>query len=138
MQRQLTMTMISLGGFLVIGLAGCSVYPVMTHDNGRRPMAMGKSDQVLLPNAPAPIHLNEDYGVAYRQSVESQILNPTASNNLGLVPGAADPQSLKYSMTRYQLMFQTPPFSDLELKESSSPKAPPSGAPKTGGTGGKK
>ena len=139
MRRQLDMTVISVGGLLMMGLMGCGVWPVMTEEDGRRPFAMGKSDQVFLPDAPRPVHLNEDFGVAYRQSVEGQIQNPAASNNLEQIPGAADPQALKYSLSRYQLGFKTPPFSEYDLKESSSPSsASGSGSSKTGGTGGKK
>ncbi len=139
MQRQLDMKVISVGSLLLMGIMGCGVYPVMTEENGRRPFAMGKSDQVFLPDAPRPVHLSEDFGVAYRQSVEAQIQNPAASNNLEQVPGAADPQALRYSLSRYQLGFKTPPFSEWELKESSSTSSTSSsGSSKTGGTGGKK
>ncbi|MGD9851935.1 MAG: hypothetical protein AB7T38_11755 [Nitrospirales bacterium] len=139
MQRQLDMKVISVGGLLMIGLMGCGVWPIMNEENGKRPFAMGKSDQVFLPEAPRPVHLSEDFGVAYRQSVEGQILNPAASNNLEQVPGAADPQALKYSLSRYQLGFKTPPFSEWELTESSSTSSTSGGgSPKTGGTGGKK
>lgn len=139
MQRQLDMKVISVGGLLIMGLTGCGVWPVMTEGDGKRPFAMGKSDQVFLPDAPRPVHLSEDFGVAYRQSVEGQIQNPAAANNLEQVPGSADPQALKYSLSRYQLGFKTPPFSEWELKESASPSSSSgSGSPKTGGTGGKK
>jgi hypothetical protein len=96
-------------------MAGCGVWPVMTEENGRRPRAMGKSDQVLSPWAPHPIHLNEEYGLAYRQALENQIVNPAASNNMEPVPGAADSQALQNSLARYQLMFQNPPYSEFKM-----------------------
>lgn len=140
MQRQLKVKMVGLLGIVVIGLTGCGVYPVMTEDNGRRPFAMGKSDQLVLPWAPQPVHLNEDYGIAYRQSVEGQILNPEASKNLGPVEGAADPKGLHYSLLRYQEHFKNPPYSEWELKITTTGgggKKSGSGAGKSGG-GGKK
>ncbi len=103
-----------LGGML-LWLTGCGVWPVMTEENGRRPFAMGKSDQLLLPNAPQPVHLGEHYGLAYRQAKEGQILDPASANNVGPVEGPADPQGLQYSLTRYQLRFKTPPFSPWQL-----------------------
>jgi len=140
MQWQLKVKMVGLLGIVVIGLTGCGVYPVMTEDNGRRPFAMGKSDQLVLPWAPQPVHLNEDYGIAYRQSVEGQILNPEASKNLGPVEGAADPKGLHYSLLRYQEHFKNPPYSEWELKITTTGgggKKSGSGAGKSGG-GGKK
>ena len=133
MQRQLHMKSIGLLAMVLVGMTGCGIYPVMTEENGRRPQAMGKSDQVLMPWAPQPIHLSEEYGLAYRQALEGQILNPRASNNLEPVPGADDPRAQKYSLTRYQLMFENPPFSDLKLKSGKS-----SGGSKKSGGGGKK
>ena len=127
MQRQLKVKMVGLLGIVVMGLTGCGVYPVMTEDNGRRPFAMGKSDQLALPWAPQPVHLSEDYGIAYRQSVEGQILNPESSRNLGPVEGAADPKALHYNLLRYQEAFKNPPYSEFELKIT-----------KSGGSGGKK
>jgi hypothetical protein len=140
MQRQLKVKMVGLLGIVVIGLTGCGVYPVMTEDNGRRPFAMGKSDQLVLPWAPQPVHLSEDYGIAYRQSVEGQILNPEASKNLGPVEGAADPKALHYGLLRYQEHFKNPPYSEWELKITTTGgggKKSGSGAGKSGG-GGKK
>jgi hypothetical protein len=120
MQRQLKVKMVGLLGIVVMGLTGCGVYPVMTEDNGRRPFAMGKSDQLALPWAPQPVHLSEDYGIAYRQSVEGQILNPEASRNLGPVEGAADPKALHYGLLRYQEAFKNPPYSEFELEITTS------------------
>ncbi|MFZ1745198.1 MAG: hypothetical protein WBO24_08485 [Nitrospirales bacterium] len=123
MQRQSIVTMAALIGLVLVGTGGCGVWPVMTEENGRRPQAMGKSDQVLLPWAPHPVHLNEEYGLAYRQSLENQIVNPAASNNIDPIPGAADSRALQNSMTRYQLMFQSPPFSEFKLQGGSGSSA---------------
>ena len=138
MQRQLKVKMVGLLGIVVIGLTGCGVWPVMTEDNGRRPFAMGKSDQMLLPYAPQPVHLSEDYGIAYRQSVEGQILNPEASKNLGPVEGAADPKGLHYSLLRYQEHFKTPPYSEWELKITTSGGGSSGGGGKKSSSGGSK
>jgi hypothetical protein len=135
MQRQLKVKMVGLLGIVVIGLTGCGVYPVMTEDNGRRPFAMGKSDQVLWPWAPQPVHLNEDYGIAYRQSVEGQILNPEASKNLGPVEGAADPKALHYGLLRYQEHFKNPPYSEWELKITTTGGGASGGKGKKSGGG---
>jgi len=135
MQRQLKVKMVGLLGIVVIGLTGCGVYPVMTEDNGRRPFAMGKSDQLLLPWAPQPVHLNEDYGIAYRQSVEGQILNPEASKNLGPVEGTADPKGLHYSLLRYQEHFKNPPYSEWELKITTTGGGSSGGGGKKSGGG---
>lgn len=107
--------LVGLFSVILIGLTGCGVWPVMTEENGRRPFAMGKSDQLLLPNAPQPVHLNEHYGLAYRQAKEGQILDPASANNVGPVEGPADPKGLQYSLTRYQLRYKTPPFSPWQL-----------------------
>ena len=136
MQRQLQMRSTGLLAMVLVGMTGCGIYPIMTEENGRRPHAMGKSDQVLLPWAPRPIHLSEEYGLAYRQAVEGQILNPRASNNLETVPGVSDPRAQQFSLTRYQLMFENPPFSDLKLKSGS--KGGSSGGAKKSGGGNKK
>jgi uncharacterized membrane protein YgcG len=136
MQRQLKVKMVGLLGIVVIGLTGCGVWPVMTEDNGRRPFAMGKSDQLLLPWAPQPVHLNEDYGIAYRQSVEGQILNPEASKNLGPVEGAADPKALYYNLLRYQEAFKNPPYSEFELKITTSGGGSSGGGAKKSSSGG--
>ncbi len=119
MQRQSIVTMAGLIGLIVVGMGGCGVWPVMTEDNGRRPHAMGKSDQVFSPWAPQPVHLNEEYGLSYRQALENQIVNPAAANNLGPIAGTADSQALQQSLARYQLMFQSPPYSPFKLKGGS-------------------
>lgn len=119
MQRQSMMKSAGLIGLVLMGMSGCGVWPVMTEENGRRPQAMGKSDQVLWPWAPQPIHLNEEFGLAYRQALENQIVNPAAANNITPVSGAADSRALQYSLTRYQLMFQSPPYSEFKLQGGS-------------------
>jgi hypothetical protein len=119
MQRQSIVKTAGLICLVLGGMTGCGVWPVMTEENGRRPQAMGKSDQVLLPWAPQPIHLNEEYGLAYRQALENQIVNPAAANNIDPVPGAADSRALQYSLTRYQMMFQSPPYSEFKLQGGS-------------------
>ncbi len=138
-QHQVNMKWIGLLGLLAIGLAGCGVWPVMTEEHGRRPFAMGKSDQVFLPHAPQPVHLSEEYGMAYRQALEGQIQYPAASNNLEPVQGAADPQALHYSLSRYQQGFKSPPFSDFDMKDSGSKGGVSgSGGSQTSSGGGKK
>lgn len=119
MQRQSIMKMAGLIGLILVGMGGCGVWPVMTEENGRRPQAMGKSDQVFLPWAPQPVHLSEEYGLAYRQALENQIVNPVAANNLGPIAGTADSQAVQQSLARYQLMFESPPYSPFKLKGSS-------------------
>jgi hypothetical protein len=123
MQRQSMMKSAGLIGLILVGMSGCGVWPVMTEENGRRPQAMGKSDQVLWPWAPQPVHLNEEFGLAYRQALENQIVNPAAANNIDPVSGAADSRALQYSLTRYQLMFQSPPYSEFKLQGGSGGSA---------------
>lgn len=93
----------------VIGMAGCGIWPVMTEENGRRPHAMGKSDQVFSPWAEQPVHLSEGYGDSYRYAVEAQILNPQAAKSLKVVEGIGGGPAQK-NMARYQKMFEKPPF----------------------------
>jgi len=123
MQRQSMMKSAGLIGLILVGMTGCGVYPFMPEENGRRPQAMGKSDQVLWPWAPQPVHLSEEYGLAYRQALEGQIVNPAASNNIDPIPGSADSRALQNSLTRYQLMFESPPYSPFKLKGSSGGSA---------------
>ena len=111
MHRYLPLNSVVILGFVLLGVSGCGLWPVMTEDNGRRPFALGKSDQALLPWAPHPLHLNENFGVAYRQSIEGQILHPRAAKNLDSIPGGIDPQATQFSLTRYHKMFEKPPFS---------------------------
>ncbi len=109
MRRQYFVNAVGLIGILLLGMTGCGVWPTMTEDQGRRPFAMGKSDQVLSPWASQPIHLNEDFGNSYRYAVEAQILNPQAGNSLEPVEGrGALPAQL--GMARYIKMFEKPPF----------------------------
>jgi len=139
MQPHLFITSIALSSVLLFSVSGCGVWPVMTEENGRRPFAMGKSDQIAWPWAPQPVHLHEKYGIAYRQAVEGQILNPEASRNLEPVSGFADPTALRHSLQRYQLMFETPPYSEFELSGSAAGgKAPAGGMAKSLVGGGKK
>jgi hypothetical protein len=141
MQRQSMMKSTGLGDLILVGLillvmTGCGVWPVMTEENGRRPFAMGKSDQVLWPWAPQPVHLNEEYGLAYRQALENQIVNPAAASNLDTIPGAADSQALQYSLARYQLMFQSPPYSEFKLQGGSGSSASTGNTSTGAGAGG--
>jgi hypothetical protein len=119
MQRQSIVKSAGLIALILVGMTGCGVWPFMPEENGRRPQAMGKSDQVLWPWAPQPVHLSEEYGLAYRQALEGQIVNPAASKNIDPIPGAADSRALQNSLTRYQLMFESPPYSPFKLKGSS-------------------
>ena len=93
----------------VVGLTGCGIWPVMTEENGRRPFAMGKSDQVFSPWARQPVHISEGYGESYRYAVENQILNPQAAKSLEVVEGI-DGRAAGFNMTRYQELFKKPPF----------------------------
>jgi len=108
MQRQSIVKSAGLIGLILVGMAGCGVYPFMPEENGRRPQAMGKSDQVLWPWAPQPVHLN---------------VNPAAANNIEPVAGGADSRALQNSLTRYQLMFQSPPYSPFKLQGGSGGSA---------------
>ncbi len=111
MRRENFVTSVGLIGVLLIGMTGCGVWPVMTEDNGRRPFAMGKSDQVLYPSAPQPIHLSEDYGNSYRYAKEDQILNPQAGNSLKNPEGISGGAS-QYNIDRYQKLWEKPPFAE--------------------------
>jgi len=131
MRRQSIMKSAGLIGLILVGMTGCGVWPFMAEENGRRPQAMGKSDQVLWPWAPHPVHLHEEYGLPYRQALEGQIVNPAAAKNIDPIPGAADSQALQNSLTRYQLMFESPPYSPFKLKGGSGGGAS-SGSSSTG------
>ena len=100
---------------IIIGLTGCGIWPVMTEENGRRPKAMGKSDQVFSPWATQPVHLSEEYGRPYRYAVENQILNPKTANSLEVVEGL-DGVPVQLGMQRYQKMFKDPPFARSQSK----------------------
>jgi len=120
MQRQSIVKSAGLIALVLVGMTGCGIWPVMTEENGRRPHAMGKSDQLFLPGAPQPIHMSENFGLAYRQALENQIENPASSKNLDPIPGTANSAALQYSLTRYQSMFESPPYSPFKLKGGSS------------------
>ena len=109
MQRRLFMNVVSVIAMTVLGMTGCGVWPVMTDDNGRRPFSMGKSDQVLSPWAPNPVHLNDKHGNFYRYALETQILNPEAGNSLEPLEGISG-QASGLTMERYHKMFKKPPF----------------------------
>ena len=109
MQRQFFMSFVGLVYLIILGITGCGVWPTMTEENGRRPFAMGKSDQVLSPWAPQPVHLNEHFGNSYRYALENQLLNPQAGNSLVPLEGMGG-QSSQYSIDRYQKLFKKPPF----------------------------
>ena len=119
MNKRITMQCMGIVVVSVIGMAGCGIWPVMTEENGRRPHAMGKSDQVFSPWAEQPVHLSEDYGDSYRYAVEAQILNPQAGKSLDVVEGIGGGPA-QQNMARYQDMFKNPPFS---VTYSSSSKA---------------
>ena len=111
MQRKNSMYVVGIIGFVCIGMTGCGVWPTMTLDNGRRPLAMGKSDQVLSPWAMQPVHLNEHYGNAYRYAKESQILNPQAGNSLVPLEGMGGLPG-QHTVTRYHKIFEKGPFEE--------------------------
>ena len=111
MQRENFVSSVGLISILLIGMSGCGVWPVMTEDNGRRPFAMGKSDQVLYPWAAQPVHLNEDFGNSYRYAKETQILNPQAGNFLEPLEGMSGGAS-QYNMDRYQKLWEKPAFAE--------------------------
>ena len=111
MRRQFFMKSVGLIGIILLGTTGCSVWPIMTEDNGRRPFAMGKSDQVLYPWAPQPVHLNEDFGNSYRYAKETQILNPQAGNSLVPLEGMGG-QPAAYTVERYHKIFEKGPFEE--------------------------
>lgn len=120
MQRQPIVKSAGLIALILVGMTGCGIWPVMEEENGRRPHAMGKSDQIFLPRAPQPIHVSEEFGLAYRQALENQIVNPASSKNLDPIPGAADSRALQNSLNRYQMMFESPPYSSFKLQSGSS------------------
>jgi hypothetical protein len=109
MQWQMRVRMVCLIGVMILGSAGCGIWPVMTNEDGRRTFTMGKSDQVLWPWATPPVHLNEHFSIAYRQAIEGQILNPQAGNSLKPVVGI-DGQSSQVNMKRFKKMFEEPPY----------------------------
>jgi len=137
MQRQSIVKSAGLIGLILV-MTGCGVWPFMPEENGYRPQAMGKSDQVFWPWAPQPVHLNEDFGIPYRQALENQIVNPASSKNIDPIPGAADSRALQNSLTRYQAMFQNPPYSPFKLQGGSGGGASKGNASSVTGAGGMK
>ena len=111
MRRQILVNSVVLIGILLLGMTGCGVWPVMTEDHGRRPFAMGKSDQVVSPWVPQPVHLNEDFGNSYRYAKETQIFNPQAGNSLVPLEGLGG-QPAAYTVDRYQKIFEKGPFEE--------------------------
>ncbi len=111
MRREKFMCSVGLIGIFVIGMTGCGIWPKMKEENGRRPFAMGKSDQVFNPWAPQPVHLSENFGNPYRYAKENQILNPQAGNSLAPPEGLGG-QPAQYSMDQYQKFFEKPPFGE--------------------------
>lgn len=111
MRREIFVNCVGLIAVLLVGMTGCGVWPVMSEDNGRRPFAMGKGDQVFSPWAAQPIHLNEDFGNSYRYAKESQILNPQAGNSLEMLEGIGGGAS-QYNVDRYQKLWEKPPFAE--------------------------
>ncbi len=111
MRNILYVRSVMLIGVLVLGMTGCGVWPIMKEDNGRRPFAMGKSDQVLWPWAPQPVHLNEDFGNSYRYAKETQILYPQAGNSLTPLEGFGG-QPAAFTVERYHKIFEKGPFEE--------------------------
>lgn len=111
MRRKLFVHSVVLISIILLGMTGCGVWPIMTEDNGRRPFAQGKSDQVLYPWAPQPIHLSEEFGDSYRYAKENQILNPQAGNSLVPLEGLGG-QPAAYTVERYHKNFEKGPFEE--------------------------
>ena len=98
-------------GFAVSVLAGCHLWPMMSDEDGRRPMAMGKNDQVLYPYNAQPVRLSEDFGQSFSAAREAQIINPQASQNLEPVTGL-NGAAAGEAAGQYLKMFNQPPFGD--------------------------
>ena len=111
MRRKNFVNTVGLIGIVCLGLTGCGVWPSMTGDNGRRPLAMGKSDQVLSPWATQPVHLTEGFGNSYRYAKESQILNPQAGNSLVPLEGMGGLPA-QHTANRYHKIFEKGPFEE--------------------------
>jgi len=94
---------------LIVSVGGCQLWPFMTDEDGRRPLAMGKNDQVMYPDAQQPAKLSEDFGRSFQTAVENQILNPDAGKNLEPVTGLGGMAGQK-AIERYQKSFEEPPF----------------------------
>lgn len=103
---------LTLYGFLITWSCfsvGCMVWPVMTDGHGYRPIAMGKSDQIMWPTAPHPTVLGENYGESVRQIMSAQIANPQASENLSIIE-KFDGKAANLAMDRYRKFFKKPPY----------------------------
>ena len=105
---------------LAVVLSGCQLWPFMSDEDGRKPSSLGKSDQVLYPNAPQPVHLSENFGEAFRAARDNQILHPEASRNLNPVPSLDGPAVGK-AMERYRKHFDKPPY-EVKVTEQSGGK----------------
>ena len=92
---------------LAVVLSGCQLWPFMSDEDGRKPSSLGKSDQVLYPNAPQPVHLSENFGEAFRAARDNQILYPEASKNLDLVTGK-DGTASRSSIDLYRKSYAKP------------------------------
>ena len=108
MQTRMIVRIGLLGLFLVFPL-GCQIWPFMSDEDGRRPVAMGKDDQVWYPYNPPTTDLSEDYGQSFRSARDNQILNPEASGNLEPVT-EQDGVAADKSITRYREFYEKPPF----------------------------
>ena len=109
MVKTSTLSLFCIG--LVLSVSqGCHLWPMMSDEDGRRPVAMGKNDQVLYPYNPQPVHLSEDFGQSFSAQRENQILNPQASQNLETVTEFSDGMANKEAIDAYRKMFKKPPF----------------------------
>ena len=100
---------IGLIGVFLTFLGGCQIWPFMSDEDGRRPVAMGKDDQVWYPYNPPTTVLSEDFGQSFRAARDNQILNPEASTNLEPtteLDGVAAGNAVK----RYRDFYEKPPF----------------------------
>ena len=91
------------------GLTGCMAWPFMSEGYGYRPIGMGKDDQVLWPWAPQPTVLVENHGQSVRQTLNDQIVNPAASENLSVID-QFDGKAANFAVDRYRGFFKKPPF----------------------------
>ena len=90
-------------------IAGCQIWPFMSDEDGRRPIAMGKNDQILHPYAAPLYHLSEDYGQSFRTARDSQILYPEASRNLEPVT-EIDGRAAQKGIERLRKQYDKPPY----------------------------
>ena len=96
-------------GLICLTVQGCTVWPFMIETQERRPIDLGKQDQVFYWNAPPPTDLSSDFGQSFKQARDNQILNPEASENLDIVTGL-DGKAAALAVKRYQGFFKKPPF----------------------------